>query len=488
MAASHGTAIAKATLSAALLRADPRPVAGDEIARLHSLFDKCITICTPENIKTCKHWLLEHLVHSEQRVAAFGKYLLALSASLKSQAADLMTPSSRRRRLYILYLLNDTIHHTTFYSSPAMPFGKNIQPFLKELFSLAQDPARKKQQARLENLLSIWLSKGYFTESTISEWRDEVTYSFEPTLRDNDTTFSETRLKDAQAVLPALHGDPSAPYHDLPATTMLPLMRPNSPTPISTRSVKPIPMKAGPPSKELSAALNTFIKSVNKMWYGGDMRVLPDVDELGVDVIKAPPDARDDDISDDADSTRNAEECYYGWSRGFAIQMIKRRKGEIGRRSDDDSRERGRARSYSRSPYSPTLENAPRPNDQAHALPPPPPTLVSGTPQFPFGQQFPVPMQMPPEMAQFFQAGIPPPPPIGVTPPGWGNNVQSFSIAPGTLNAFSQWQQSGQGGMYNNPPPPPPPPGSGGTYGGPPYGGRGGYHSRGGWNSGRGSW
>ncbi|EPS38957.1 hypothetical protein H072_7251, partial [Dactylellina haptotyla CBS 200.50] len=340
MAASHGTAIAKAALSASLLRADPTPVVGDEIARLHGLLEKCTTVCTSENIKTCKHWLLEHVVQSDQRVTAFGKYLLALSQSYKSQAADPLTPSSRRRRLYILYLINDTIHYTTFYSSPPMPFGKGVEPFLKDLFSLAQDPTRKKQRARLEKLLSIWSSKHYFSEDTISEWRNEVAKSFEheQNIEDPQEATKEAKPKDQQVLLPALHGDPTVPYHDLPATTMLPLMRPNSPTPINTRFLKPIVLKAGPPPKALAEAVDVFVKSVDKMWYGGDMRVMPDVDEMGVDIIK-PLDGQDDDLLDEPDMIKNTEEGYYGWSRGFAIQMMKRRKGES-KRSESHSSER----------------------------------------------------------------------------------------------------------------------------------------------------
>ncbi|KAF3315125.1 hypothetical protein TWF173_004018 [Orbilia oligospora] len=475
MAASHGTAIAKAALSASLLRADPTPIPGDEIARLHSLLDKCLTICTPENIKTCKHWLLEHLVQSSHRVTAFGKYLVALSSSLKSQSADGMTPSSRRRRLYILYLLNDIIHHTTFYSSPSVPFGKGVEQFLKDLFRLAQDPTRKKQRARLENLLSIWSTKGYFPEAKISSWKDEIGKSFlestEPQEAISDS--KDVKSKEQQVLLPALHGDPTAPYHDLPATTMLPLMRPNSPTPISTRSVKPIAMKSGPPSKQLSEAMDVFIKSVDKMWYGGDMRVLSDVDELGVDIIK-PSDTQDEDFLDDPMDARNKEEGYYGWRRLNS--------------------------SGSSLPYSPKLENT-VPTKEKHQLPPPPPPphpphppqpiqqphfeqAMNVPPQFPFNQQFPVAMPMPPEMAQFFQSAMPQP----MAPQPWGMNMQLNKMpAPGTQNNFNQWGNQGQGNMYNNQPPPPPPPGGNHGYGNQQYG-RGGYQGRGGWNNRGGGW
>lgn len=492
-----------------------------------------------------------------------------------------MTPSSRRRRLYILYLLNDTIHHTTFYSSPAVPFAKGVEQFLKDLFRFAQDPTRKKQRARLEKLLLMWSAKGYFSEARISDWKDEIGKSFLESTEPQEATSDskDVKSKEQQISLPALHGDPGAPYHDLPATTMLPLMRPNSPTPISTRSVKPIAMKYGPPPKQLSEAVDAFIKSVDKMWYGGDMRVLPDVDELGVDIIK-PLDTQDEDLLNDPEGVRNKEEGYYGWSRGFAIQMTKRQRGELvkpksssrgrGRdqsysrslsqsrsrsrsrsssrsrsrsqgshsRSGSESRSRSRyqtrsrsrsrsrshyrssrrrrrsySRSYSRSrsrsrshtrrrlnssgssqPYSPKLETTTPPKEKPQQpLPPPPPPpsqpmqqshlpqITNVPPQFPFNQQFPAAIPMPPEMAQFFQPTMPPP--MGVAPPSWGMNMQLSKIpAPGTQNNFNQWGGQGQGNMYNNQPPPPPPPGGHHGYGNQQYG-RGGYRGRGGWNN-----
>ncbi|KAF3940682.1 hypothetical protein ABW19_dt0200689 [Dactylella cylindrospora] len=345
MATIHSTAIAKATLSASLLRADPTPVVGDEISRLHSLLEKCITVCTPENIK--------------------------------------------------------------------------IEPFLKALFGQAQDPTRKKQRRRLENLLSIWSSKGYFPESLIASLRSEVTKSFEAGTEHDDTKPLEptgSKSKEPKALLPALHGDPNAPYHDLPATTMLPLMRPNSPTPISARSVKPISMKAGPPPKGLSDAVEEFVKNVDKMWYGGDMRMLPDVDELGVSMIKS-LEVEDEDSLDDPNNGRNMEESYYGWSRGFALKMMERRKGAL--RNDSE------------------------------------------------------------EMAQFFQAGLaPPPPPMGGTAQSWPMAMQFNNMQPAAPGAFSQWP-GGQAGVYNQPPPPPPPMGQGGNQ----QYGRGGYQGRGGWNN-----
>lgn len=49
--AAHQLAIAKAALSASLLRPDPTSLSRDEIAEFHSRLDKALSHCTPNNIQ-----------------------------------------------------------------------------------------------------------------------------------------------------------------------------------------------------------------------------------------------------------------------------------------------------------------------------------------------------------------------------------------------------------------------------------------------------
>jgi hypothetical protein len=49
--ASHQLAIAKASLSAALLKPDPTSLHREEIAHFHSLLDSTITQCTATNVQ-----------------------------------------------------------------------------------------------------------------------------------------------------------------------------------------------------------------------------------------------------------------------------------------------------------------------------------------------------------------------------------------------------------------------------------------------------
>jgi len=48
---SHQIAIARASLAASLLRADPVPISRDEISNFHVLLDTTLAICSPPNIQ-----------------------------------------------------------------------------------------------------------------------------------------------------------------------------------------------------------------------------------------------------------------------------------------------------------------------------------------------------------------------------------------------------------------------------------------------------
>ena len=49
--ASHLVAIAKASLAASLLRADPVPVSRDDMNNFHALLDVALNQCSPANIQ-----------------------------------------------------------------------------------------------------------------------------------------------------------------------------------------------------------------------------------------------------------------------------------------------------------------------------------------------------------------------------------------------------------------------------------------------------
>ncbi|KAE8310592.1 hypothetical protein BDV41DRAFT_544872 [Aspergillus transmontanensis] len=375
--ASHQLAIAKASFSAGLLRPDPTSVPRDEITTFHTSFDRALSHCSSANIQTCKEWLLEYVVSSSNRVNVWAKYLVALSGSFSEdgqqpQAKPQQTRpvSTKRKRLHILYLLNDLFHHTKYHLDSTAAFSTltgSLQPYIVELLGYAASYDREKHpkhHRRLDTLLDIWEQHGYYGSDYVNKLREVVKNSAlsGPVKTSIDVEESNTdsahRLpsKDVPFIMPSTHGDPSTPYYDLPAGNLVPHIIPNSTVPLRPDSIKPLQFLAGPADEKLVIALKAFLKDVDQIY--GIEKPEPkedevvDIDELGQTVIR---DKHTGDIL--------SGDTYYGWSRGFCQQMKKRNAKSSSRSrslsprkrrrySDsysDDSR-RSRSRSRSRTP------------------------------------------------------------------------------------------------------------------------------------------
>ncbi|KAL4894507.1 hypothetical protein BDV59DRAFT_175591 [Aspergillus ambiguus] len=445
--ASHHLAIAKASFSAGLLRPDPTSVPRDEITAFHSALDRALLHCSPANIQTCKQWLLNNVVSSSNRVGVWGKYLVVLAGSFgeESKPETRPTTSSKRKRLHILYLLNDLFHHTKYHRDSSAAFSTltgSLQPSLVELWSYAasyDQQKHPKHHKRLHDLLDIWAEHGYYGSDYVSKLREVVHNSAlsGPITTSTDIqagSVAATKLpgREVPFMMPSTHGDPSTPYYDLPAGNLVPHIIPNSTIPLRPDSIKPLQFLAGPADAKLVTALKDFLKDVDRIYGTGkpdakENEVI-DIDELGQTVL------RDTDTADIVNG-----DTYYGWSRTFCQQMKSRNaRGDSRSRSprkrrysesiasddsrwsrsrsrsrtppprrrrgaaryDSRSRSRSRSRSVSRSrekSYSPQAPSAPR-----HF---PPPHSQHGNHPTP-GYPPPPPMQFPPSMP-----GAPPPPP-----------------------------------------------------------------------------
>ncbi|KAJ5831995.1 hypothetical protein N7474_000306 [Penicillium riverlandense] len=448
--AAHQIAIAKAAFSAGLLRPDPTSVPRDDIAAFHASLDRVLSQCTPANIQTCKAWLLHYVASSSSRVGGLAKYLVALAGSF----AEATKPSAKRRRLHILYLLNDLLHHSKYHLDTMATFSTvsgTLQPYLVDLVGHAAAYDRKKHprhHRRLDDLLDIWSEHGYFSSDYVQKLRVVVQNSASS---EAPPSYSEDRAgdtipkppgKDAPFVMPSTHGDPSTPYYDLPAGNLIPHIIPNSAIPLRPESIKPLQFLAGPADATLIHALKDFLEDVDRIYGTDDLAKEDgeeDIDELGQAVL------RDEITGDIIDG-----ETYYGWSRTFCQQMKKthddsrsrsgslsgtrnnhkRRRysdSSVSNRSDSRSRSRSRrdqtrrrydSRSRSReSSYSPREPSPPRfppPHQPSHPTihgHPPPPPPHSG---------------FPPPPPNFHGTWPPPPPPHmpGMPyPPGMNMNM-----------------------------------------------------------------
>lgn len=276
----------------------------------------------------------------------FGKYLVALSVSLGSPEDEKILrpekqagPSTRRKQLHILYLLNDLLHHTKYHlesSSVHSTLTANIQSYLVNLIGTtsAYDPGTfGKHHQKIQDLLDIWADKSYFDPFYIQTLRETVEKSLKngiagPGLSSSrlqtnpEETFGEQKAE-APFIMPSTHGDTSMPYYDLPAGNMIPHIIPNSATPINPQIVRPLQFMGGPAEEILVTAVKDFMRDIGPSAKTGDNNeTLLDTDELGNTIVR--------DII-----TREVigGEGYYGWSRAFCEKMKRRRIGignEIG--------------------------------------------------------------------------------------------------------------------------------------------------------------
>ncbi|KAJ5524533.1 hypothetical protein N7494_011183 [Penicillium frequentans] len=458
--ASHTLAIAKASFTAGLLRPDPTSVPKDEIATFHTLLDRALSHCSPANIQTCKAWLLHYVASSANRLAGLAKYLVVLAGSLDVPPGARPKPSPKRRRLHILYLLNDLFHHSKYHLDTTATFSTvsgSLQPHMVDLLGHTAAYDRQKNPRhyrRLEDLLEIWSEHGYFSPDLIHRLREVMKHSAStgaaPLSNDLETDSADPAKKlpgkDAPFIMPSTHGDHSTPYYDLPAGNWLPHIIPNSTIPLHPESIKPLQFLAGPADEGLVSALKGFLKDVDQI-YGKEDLVQDDenvdIDELGQRVT------RDEITGDILDG-----ETYYGWSREFCQQMKKKKSDSSSRnqdqalqglkrrysdssmsdrstRSDSQTRSRSRpghearqhgsrprSRSRSRrsrsreSSYSPREPSPPRfppPHQPSHAHPPPNHSIPPAPSQS-YGHQYGFPAPPPPPPPPY-SGGWPPAPP-----------------------------------------------------------------------------
>lgn len=278
--------------------------------------------------------------------------------------------SLKRKRLHLLYLLNDVFHHTKYHNggntAAFSTFTSALQPHMVQLLGHAaafDKKAHTKHHRRLQELLSLWAENGYYSRDYIVILRSAVENAAESGevvasstasgslatgAGGNASTASTSQgTKDVPYTMPATHGDPSTPFYDLPAGNMLPHIVPNSTLPIRPDVIKPLQFLAGPADASLAAAVKKFLKEADAMFENQpdeeseseeeqENGLVLDVDALG-QILR-----RDQDTGD-----LIAGEGYYGWSVAFCEKMKKRRKGDGGNGDDDNERRGRRGRSYS---------------------------------------------------------------------------------------------------------------------------------------------
>lgn len=411
----------------------------------------------PSPQQKCKDLISNHVASSPSRTAALAKFLSALANTQTDTQPK--KPSSKRRRLHILYIISDTLHHTAVRQQ-SKGFAENLASSIPKLISLAADFSNcSKHILKLEGLIDLWLQAKYFPDSTTLLFRNALEGNVAEVAGTSAPVDTFKLAKDVPFNLPSAHGDASVPWYDLPASTWLPHITPNSTKPMYPDMMRPIQMAAGPAEKTLVSAVQLLLKNAERLYSrdgsGEDKSNITNVNELGERVVL---DAVDGEVIDG--------DTYYGWSRAFCQRMTTRSKGPVGddrgrslsrslsrpsqsyspqrkrrrssssRRSRDSRRSspdygRKRPRSYSRSRSRSPDRGQPGQGMQPPLPPPLPPPPMNGAwqhpPPIPFSHGpppnwTPDPGMMAQMMAAWTAAGGPPPP-----PPPSGPGFSQFS-------------------------------------------------------------
>ena len=141
-----------------------------------------------------------------------------------------------------MYVLNDVFYHVIKRKGD----GKFATLWDGALPGLVASAAAfdncPKHKAKLENLIRLWEEKKYFGADIVSKLKDALAsgVASQPTETPQISNAPIKLAKDAPYTLPSLHGDPSAPWYDLPATTWLPHLTPNSTKPMIPDLIRPI--------------------------------------------------------------------------------------------------------------------------------------------------------------------------------------------------------------------------------------------------------
>ncbi|KAI8658832.1 CID domain-containing protein [Fusarium keratoplasticum] len=298
--------IAKATLSATLFRADPTSLSRPVVDAFFPLLTNALSQCSRPNVQKCKVWIVDNVAPSPARIAALAKYLGILSKSLQDDASR---PSLKRKRLHLLYVLNDVFYHVIKRKGDGKfaTLWDGVLPGL--VASAAAFDNCPKHKAKLENLIRLWEEKKYFGADIVSKLKDALAsgVASQPTETPQISNAPIKLAKDAPYTLPSLHGDPSTPWYDLPATTWLPHLTPNSTKPMIPDLIRPIQLAPGPADKVLVDAVQGLLGEVERM-FSREQKLN---DEPGVDLNELGERVLLDEITGEI----IGGETYYGWSQ-----------------------------------------------------------------------------------------------------------------------------------------------------------------------------
>jgi hypothetical protein len=228
-------------------------------------------------------------------------------------------------------MLHDVIHHTKYHARDNI-LQSNIlqasQTSLIDLFGLAAREQRSRTCKRLQELVDIWENENFLPAEHLNRLRQVIS---DPSANhsgrsSNREDIKEEAVREPPYLMPATHGDPSLPFHELPAANLMPHIIPKKSLAMRPDLIRPIQFATGPADESLINAVKDFLEDVSNiddpLRLLDDVNLTPSLDELGQITYR-------NDAGDVVGDT------YYGWSRTFCENMKSRHRGMP---KGDDSR------------------------------------------------------------------------------------------------------------------------------------------------------
>lgn len=251
-----------------------------ELDIILTCINDALSRCCDERVKLCREKIINSFGVYQQYLF---EYLVALSRSQKR----------RRKRLYILYVINDVLHHLKLQK---LIVDRKCSPALSSLFQKAWECVSNRN--KLQTLLHLWRNRNYLEPSILDEiWENHG--------NNNVDDWSKSK----QLSL----GSFGQPYHHMPASLMMPYIKEEMQTPIDPESIKP--MTNIVISSQVKNAMNKF-QAFEKGLEAFEWNPLLESKHSDVDAL-----------------------TYYGWSSEF-IDINKQSQStslSLGNDNDDDA-------------------------------------------------------------------------------------------------------------------------------------------------------
>lgn len=147
-----------------------------------------------QSIQTLSLWLIHHRKHHEDIVKIWFKELLAAKES---------------RKLTFMYLANDVIQNS---NKKGPEYGKQFGTVLKKAFSHLRTVSDNEKMAKgLNRLLTIWTSRGVYTDAEISDFKSALAKA-----SDEPPAKKVKRSKEVEKVVEVEETSPHTPEGDPP--------------------------------------------------------------------------------------------------------------------------------------------------------------------------------------------------------------------------------------------------------------------------------